>query len=156
METEHYVWFGCCAGLLSCPHIHRAKATGDSDSGVAKKMVQNYRYCFRWVETVLSDTMIPISSDVAITIALWKWGINTFSGLPCIRTEHCPCVTLMSSMAMSPWVVLPTIPSIMMAPPILPLLVIRPWRQFWSFCGFAVTVGRTNKINSWLLQCCVE
>ena len=51
------------------PYFHRVKANSDSD--VTKKTVQTYRY--RSVETALSDTMIPISSDVAIAITLWKW-----------------------------------------------------------------------------------
>ena len=29
------------------------------------------------METALSDIMLSISSDVAIAIALWKWGIST-------------------------------------------------------------------------------
>ena len=58
------------------PHFHIAKVISDSDSDITKKMVQNYFYRFDSVETILSDTMIPIASDISIAIALWKWGIT--------------------------------------------------------------------------------
>ena len=54
------------------PDFHRAQTI----SNVAKKTVHKYRYCFRSVETVLSDTIIPISSEVTIAITLWKRGTN--------------------------------------------------------------------------------